>query len=331
MNAPVRSQQAAAADSEHRYWVSWGMVVCGLLLCSSALLARNAPKPDSRASSDTLRTIAARDSGGQVLVDLADRLETLARDSNPSVSSLASFLRAKDQLLAARSGLAEAQDVLARAMRLADARPRLAAFQTETTTARARPLCDALRLIDPTWIELTTEKCRERYGRNGPFERLLGAREAGVAVLRTAVTATNSRTAFLEAKLQKAQDDLDDTLQGKASYTIALAVSGLTTIAVLLLLTYREDVRRRVFTDVHATELVTLVLVVMAVIFFGSRELLKSDAVSGLLGAIAGYVLGRQTQPERAAAAARAAKGSRGTEAEQRAAAIAAKTTQPNF
>lgn len=255
-------------------------------------------------SDSVLKLQAMADPAGRELVDMTEQLSALSVDSIVNASTLSAFLHSNSLLVSARNTLAEAQALLKRTSSVADreeqdGNPLLAAFRRARIATDRFSACRRIYYtLDPESFDVTPESCNERYGLGGRFEKRWNARRAGLGVLKAQVASTSVKVLALERSLEAAQDNLDDDLRGKTSYTTVVIVAAALTVLILIALIFgKEDVRRMVFTNVHATELVTVVLVVMAVLYFGSTQALSGEAVSGLLGAIAGYVLGRQALP----------------------------------
>lgn len=165
--------------------------------------------------------------------------------------------------------------------------------------------CERLYPEDPRVFNYNSvTNCRTMY--RGAYSEEQGARRAvetaqrdtiGVGELSEAAEKANAAARTLEGKLDGAERSLDDDLRGKQAYRWALGFSAGTSVALLALLVFgNPEVRRTVFREVRATELVTVLAIVMAVIFFGAIRTLNGEAVAGLLGGISGYVLGRQRE-----------------------------------
>jgi hypothetical protein len=240
-----------------------------------------------------------------VAKDLLARAEALAGERP---STVARFRAMQRRLSATQERVDQAREMVSERRRNHEEYTRAqAAFEIirnpQSADHEVVAACEEVYWLDPRVFARNAVNCRNLFRENPRWFFQLQASASRSAPLtdRLSVAAESAASVVqtVETRLDEAENSIDDDLRGKRAYLYALIVGSLTCCVILLLLLMRVDVREAVFRNVQATELVTVLLVVMAVIYFGSIRTLSGESVAGLLGGIAGYVLGRQRGAQR--------------------------------
>lgn len=257
----------------------------------------------TRMAPETLQVVAAT-------IDSL-RAQRRAFAKRPDLDTPSRYFTTQDQLNAMR-GTVEGAERLARVLSRSYERTQsnsphisrnLAIVRSLTSTqAQVLEACNELYFGgDPRIFDRSVAACRENYSpANDYYARVRAGAAADSTAshgLRAEIDSARTTIDVVAQAIQTARERLEGEVQGRFAFRTALwLIGGTSLILVAILLFARADRGRPAFSVAHATEMVTVLAVVMAVIFFGSIHALGGESVAGLLAGIVGYVLGQRSQ-----------------------------------